>query len=533
MALIELKAAQVVLEGHPIFQSLDFALQSGQSMSVTGANGAGKTTFLRLLGGDLWPVDAESRCYGFGDKPTWSPLRAREQIAFVSPLAQERVVRLAQDGADGERGARLSARKCVSTGLFDSFLLHQKPTTEQQKQVERALARFSLNELAGRELQTLSQGQLRRVLLARALVKHPRVVLLDEAASGLDTGARDELFIALHSLSQSGVTFVFASHRAEELPAWTTRWTIGNGRIERESSGGTEARLQAPSSPVRSAASVIPRGHAEESNNADLPFSNEEPQVDSPACLLGMTKATGATSNRSPAVTKGGDERALVFELQNVSVFLDGTPILRDLNWVWTRGAHWQIAGENGSGKTTFLRLLGGELSPALGGEIKRLGQTNRPVWEWRRRIALVSPLLQARFHEALSVREAIASGWEGGFVAPRELSTDQQNAVEWALDEWDLRHLQRRRFDRLSYGQTRRVLLARALVASPEVVLLDEALDGLDAATRDFCFQKWQQLARNGTHFAFASHHAADFPGWVNGEIRLESGRMGAVSPG
>lgn len=488
MTLLELKAARVVLEGRPVFESLDFALDAGHSVSVTGENGAGKTTFLRLIGGDIWPVQAESRLYGFGDKPTWSPLRAREQIAFVSPLAQERVVRLAQDGADGERGARLSVRESVSTGLFDSFLLHQKPTAEQQEQVERTLAQFSLNELAGRELQTLSQGQLRRVLLARALVKHPRAVLLDEAASGLDIRSRDELFAALESLAQSGVTFVFASHRTDELPPWATRWRIQNGRIARERSNASGPQFQTP-----------------------VTSSSQN------------TVATGAT-----APTNASDEGAPLFDLQNASVFLDGTSILRDLNWVWPRGAHWRVTGENGSGKTTFLRLLSGEVSPTVGGQVVRLGQTNRPIWEWRRRIALVSPLLQARFHEALSVRDAVASGWEGGFVAPRELSSTQQNAIEQALDEWDLRSLQTRRFDRLSYGQTRRVLLARAFVAQPEVALLDEALDGLDTATRDFCFGKWEQLARNGTHFAFASHHEADFPDWVKGEVRLDGGKLG-----
>ena len=681
MALIELKKARVVLEGSAVFESLDFALQSGQSVSVTGENGAGKTTFLRLLGGDIWPVRAESRFYCFGDKPTWSPLRARQQIAFVSPLAQERVVRLSQDGADGERGARLSVRECLSTGLFDSFLLHQKPDKEQGAQVESMLARFSLDELANRELQTLSQGQLRRVLLARALVKGPRVVLLDEAASGLDAVARTELFGALESLDQSGATFVFASHRPEELPAWATRWTIESGRIEREVATGADLKkaLTRPQKPagglqlapafaqttpsiaqttpsiaqtapaiaqtmpvtaqtapsiaqtmpaIAQASSaiaqtmpvtaqtapsiaqtapvtaqtapaiaqtapviaqrrlVIPTERSDEESTFASPFATDErlPLDSSSLRSVGMTSLrcaitgvvcamAGASdegttraideakpvaderlpldspSLRSFAVTGAGCEAAgasdedttrateeakratPLFQLQNVSVFLDGAPILCDLNWVWRRGAHWRILGENGSGKTTFLRLLGGELPPALGGEVVRLGQSARPIWEWRRRIALVSPLLQARFHDALSVRDAVASGWEGGFMAPRELSSAQQSAVEDALDEWKLRELETRRFDRLSYGQTRRVLLARALVASPEVVLLDEALDGLDEATRGFCFDKWEQLAQRGTHFAFASHHEIDFPAWTNGEVRLEEGRLNVVS--
>ncbi len=110
MALVELKNARAVLEGMSVFDSLDFALDRNESASIIGPNGAGKTTLLRLLSGELWPVKAESRIFDFGSGPTWSPLRAREQIAFVSPLAQERVVRLSQDGVDGERGAFNSSR---------------------------------------------------------------------------------------------------------------------------------------------------------------------------------------------------------------------------------------------------------------------------------------------------------------------------------------------------------------------------------------------------------------------------------------
>ncbi len=554
MALIELKAARVQLDEQAVFQALDFELNAGQSVSVTGENGAGKTTFLRLLSGDIWPVRAESRRYFFGDKPMWSPLRARQQIALVSPLSQERAVRLAQDGADNERGARLTVRECVATGLFDSFLLHQRPTEEQQAQVDTLLEQFSLAELSEHELQTLSQGQLRRVLLARALVKCPRVVLLDEAASGLDERARTGLFVALEVLAQSGTTFVFASHRAEELPMWTTRWTIRNGRIEK---GADEigALFQTPSAPlspssIEPATFVIPGRNDEESIGARPSVSNEEPEVDPSSFLPAMTKVAGfststgakgsspttspnnplATANSTSSTSTAGDIQTLapLFHLRNVSVFLGGAPVLRALHFDWPRGAHLRVIGENGSGKTTLLRLLSGELPAAFGGTIVRLGErAPRPIWEWRRRIALVSPALQARFHDALPVRDALASGFEGGFVAPRALNKVQENALEDALDVWKLRGLQTRRFDRLSYGQTRRVLLARALVASPEVVLLDEALDGLDASTREFCLGVWQELAQNGTHFAFASHHDADFPAWTERGIELENGHL------
>ncbi|RYX84605.1 ATP-binding cassette domain-containing protein [bacterium] len=488
MPLVELKGARAVLEGHVVFDALNFQLGAGQSAAIVGANGAGKTTLLRLLAGDLWPQPAESRLFDFGGTPTWSPLRAREEIAFLSPFAQEKAVRLSMDGVDGERGARLTVRECVTTGFFDSFLLHQTPSAAQQQQVERMLRDFHLELFATRELETLSQGQLRRVLLARALVKGPRLVLLDEAASGLDARARDELFVALGNLEKSGTSFVFASHRSEELPVWAQGWTLAKGELTR----ADEHPIISPTPSVRT------------DNNALTQVLNQ-PQ----------------------------DTAESVFVLRDVSVFLGGNPILSHLDWRWPRGVHLRVRGENGSGKSTLLRLLSGDLVPAHGGHIERLGEVNpRPIWEWRRRIALVSPQLQARFHDAISVRDAIASGFEGGFVAPRQLEDSQHEAIERALDEWQLRPLTERRLDRLSFGQTRRVLLARALVASPEVVLLDEAIDGLDVAMREQCNAKWTQLARAGVHFAFASHHDEDFPDWTNEEIVLENSQIKSARP-
>ena len=491
MALVELRGARAVLDGFEVFDSLDFTLDARQSASIIGQNGSGKTTFLRLLSGELWPVRAESRTFDFGRGPTWSPLRARQQIAWVSPLSQEKTVRLARDGTDNERGARLSVRDCVATGLFDSFLLHQTPAALQQRQIEATLAQFQLQEIESRDLNTLSQGQLRRVLLARALVKNPRLVLLDEAASGLDVEARAGLFAVLEELAQSGTTFVFASHRGEELPLWTTMWKLEFGRLARVGTG-----ISPKATATKRVPEAVPPG-------APRHVVAHQSEPSSPHSLP-------------------------LFALRNASVFLDGNLILPRLNWTWPRGVHLRVKGENGSGKSTFLRLLGGELAPAHGGEIERLGESKpRPIWEWRRRIALVSPALQARFHDAMSVREAVGSGFEGGFVAPRELDDAQVETLEQVLDEWNLHPLETRRFDRLSFGQTRRVLLARALVASPEVVLLDEALDGLDGATREFCFDAWGKLARNGVHFAFASHHDEDFPAWTSGEIRFQEGRL------
>ena len=191
--LIQLENARVELDHRVILENLNWTLNSGAHAAIVGANGSGKSTFLRVISGQLWPRPARSRTFAFGEALTHTPLLARERIAHLSPEIQEKYVRQSLVGAEGERGWELTAREVIFSGWFDSALLHQTPDQAQRKRADELIEQFDLESLANRSYATLSQGQLRRVLLARALVKSPQVLLLDEACSGLDARARDAL----------------------------------------------------------------------------------------------------------------------------------------------------------------------------------------------------------------------------------------------------------------------------------------------------------------------------------------------------
>ena len=212
-----------------------------------------------------------------------------------------------------------------------------------------------------------------------------------------------------------------------------------------------------------------------------------------------------------------------LIELKIAAVTLEGQPIIAPLNWRWLRGQHFALIGENGSGKSTFLRLLRGQIAPVWGGAIERFGSDKRRSLEAiGRDIALLSPHVQARFADEMPVEAAIGSGFLDAYELWRPLTNDEKTRVDEISDTLELNDLRGRTFGKLSYGQTRRVLLARALVTAPQIVLLDEALDGLDAATRTRMGALLGQMAARGTHFAFASHHDADFPDWLTDELRF-----------
>ncbi|HEX8463912.1 MAG TPA: ATP-binding cassette domain-containing protein [Abditibacterium sp.] len=481
MPLIELRKATVWLEGRAVLHELDWRLERGAHFAVLGGNGAGKSTLMRLLAGQIWPRPHFSRGYDFGTGPTWSPLRAREKVALLSPEIQERFVRQSQAGADGERGWNLDARTAILAAFFGSELLHQRPDAEQERRADELISRLKLEDLASRALTTLSQGQLRRVLLARALISRPQVLLLDEACSGLDAASREEMLELLDGIARGGETTLgLTTHRHSEIvPSIQQVLTLENGRF-----------IEAP--------------------------------------RLALNRRLAEEQEASRLSDEFEDETLL--ELRNASVFLDGAPILHDLNWKLRRGEHFAIEGGNGAGKTTFLRLLRGELWPARGGVIERFGNP-KPMSRAAvgRQISLLSPALQARYNAEIPVETAVASGWFDALGEAGPLSAHQARKTREIIEKCGLSELSNRSLNRLSYGQRRRVLLARALVTEPQILLLDEALDGLDSASRAVWNGILAEVASRGTSLVVTSHHKADYPPFLTHVTRLDAGRISA----
>ena len=490
-SLISLANANIKLDNRLILRELNWHLNAGAHAAIIGDNGSGKSTFLRCIAGQIWPHPARSRLYAFGEAPTYTPLLARERIALLSPEIQDRYVRQGLVGAEGERGWQLSAREVVLSGWFDAALLHQTPTKAQGARADELLEQFDLTSLSARSYATLSQGQLRRVLLARALVKRPQVLLLDEACSGLDARARGALLEHIETLACGGqTTLVMTTHRADELvPSIGTVWEVRKRTIKM----ATEVA-------------------------AGLDFA--EKCRPSPTAIEPLPAKTDISAARCGSAATSV---AALIQLHQAAVFLDGTPVIAPLDWRWMPGQQWALTGANGSGKSTFLRLLRGQLAPAWGGSITRFGSDKRrSLAEIGRDIALLSPHTQARFDGEMAVEDAIGSAFLDAFELWRSLTGDERARVDEMMRQLELDDLRGRTFGKLSYGQTRRVLLARALVVEPRIVLLDEALDGLDGATRARMGELLGELARGGTHFAFASHHASDFPLWLTDELRF-----------
>ncbi|MEQ2007493.1 MAG: ATP-binding cassette domain-containing protein, partial [Limisphaerales bacterium] len=236
LPLVQLDDVSVSLAGKRILHGVNWRWQPGESWAVLGANGSGKSTFLRLVAGELHPdpVGGGRRTYGLNGELSTSAVGVREQIAFVSPEQQERYMNI--------EWIR-TGRDVLLTGFHQTDYLYQRLTTEQKSAAETLAEELRLGPLLRRDVQTLSQGEFRRVLIARALLGRPRVLLLDEFTDGLDAATRDALLAAVQRAAEKGTSVLLATHREDELlPALRRRLVLEEGRVaksERAASGRT------------------------------------------------------------------------------------------------------------------------------------------------------------------------------------------------------------------------------------------------------------------------------------------------------
>jgi len=207
---IDLRGVSVYREGRKAIAGLDWCLRDGEHWAITGRNGSGKSTLLGMLYG-AYPVALGGRLSRRGCPPG-TPLEAvRREIALVSPELQ----------ADYDAGSTLE--EVVVGGLRDTVGLDRPPTRRERARAREALDRLGLLPLANRLPREVSYGELRMALLARAFVKRPGLLLLDEPFTGLDRRRRRQLSAALSRLAREGTQLVMAVHHLDDLPAQVNR----------------------------------------------------------------------------------------------------------------------------------------------------------------------------------------------------------------------------------------------------------------------------------------------------------------------
>ena len=219
-------------------------------------------------------------------------------------------------------------------------------------------------------------------------------------------------------------------------------------------------------------------------------------------------------------------------EMKSVSVVRNGKYILKDIDLTIANGENVVILGPNGSGKTTLIKLFSGEIRPYYDGEgrsfMSIFGETKWNVFELRNKLGIVSMDLQNRFNNDVLVSDVILSGYFGSMDVFRNhtVTQDMVRAVYNAALRMGVEDKLERTIANLSLGEMRRVLIARALVSEPSMLILDEPMTGLDIVMKDAFRKMFDILTASGVNIIMITHELEDIPESVDRIIMLKDGK-------
>ncbi len=218
--IIDLKSASCFIEDKQVLRGIDWTVKPGEHWAVMGLNGSGKTSLLNLLNGYVHLSTGEMRVLGrrYG---AYDWRRLRKSIGFISSSIQGRLY-------GGE-----TALETVLSGIFSTIGLYDQPQKKDNARAQKALAGLRCGHLAPRRYETLSQGEKQKVLIARALVSSPKLLIMDEPCSGLDVFSREDFLSAVHAIGTGpSPALIYVTHHVEEiLPVFTHVLLLKAGQV--------------------------------------------------------------------------------------------------------------------------------------------------------------------------------------------------------------------------------------------------------------------------------------------------------------
>ncbi|MCI0704394.1 MAG: ATP-binding cassette domain-containing protein [Planctomycetia bacterium] len=476
MTVFELSNASVVRGEHAVLRDLNWTFREGDSWAIVGPIGSGKTTLAetllgrhRLETGSLhWPLFDRLRTTGRKiDFPSQvvTHVTFREDSRLFSYAGRYYQQRF--EFADSDTPLSLDQYLRINNSASDAELASM-------------CERFGISELREQPFITLSNGQTRRARLARALLTKPELLILDDPFIGLDAVARTDLTALLYELVNDGKRLVLIC-REEMVPKWITH--------------------------------VLKRGE----RNAERGMKAEAGQ------MVGSGSSVPRSAFRVPR------SEGEVLDLRDVTVTHAGHTILDRVSWSVRGGERWAVLGPNGSGKSTLLSLLCGDHPQAYSNHVELFGRrrgSGETIWDVKRNVGLLSPEFHLYFTEPLMAQRAAATGFFDA-LADRATSPEQNHRVKELFAAFGIAHLADRAFKSLSSGEQRLVLLVRALVKRPPLVILDEPFQSLDAKAIERC-RAWldSELGEDQT-LLFVTHELSELPRTVTRTLRLDKGRI------
>ncbi len=474
--IFQLTAVSLVYRARPAISAIDWRVCAGEQWACLGPNGAGKTSLARILSGQARHFSGEfSRAQ-----------QLRENGVGYVCFEQAKAL-CDRDRKLDDSEFRADATD-PGTTVRQLMLGGRPPDATFRHWVER----LGLQHLLERGVRRISTGEMRKSLLAAAILAQPELLILDNPLDGLDLAMQEEMRRIMEELLSSGQNVLLLCRQIEDIPEQVSHvLVLEKGRVL--CSGPRRAvladeRVQTLMNPPMPALAALP-------TPAPRPY----------------------------ALPVSGP----LIKLRDVAVSYSGVSVLKGVNWTLERGRHCCIAGPNGCGKTTLLSLITGDNHKAYGQDITLFGirrGSGESVWDIKQKYGQVDTQLHLGFARGMTVTEVVVSGFFDSVGLYDDWGDAQrEQSLQW-LAALGLSEYRQQGFDALSFGLQRMVLLARAMVKSPAILLLDEPTLGLDASHRRLILRAIDHIADNtDTQVIFVSHSPGDRPRCINQLLSFE----------
>lgn len=448
----------------------DWKINTQQSWGIFSADGDIGSLLGDLICDEISPNSGEIELNGLS-------------VAQVSLSEQQRLLERELEKDDTDFLDRIDQGSTVY-----SLILEQSQDTNLTEQLINDL---DLSHLKDSGFRVLSTGETRRVMLARALATQPDLVLLDNPFTGLDIAHRAALARYLHSLSQN-VQLLITFSRESDMPEWINS-------IALFSAGKLDSTMDKSSW----------------DNHPIIGQIKSQSKQQSEEMMSLIRQHQHSTPFNNP-----------IFELKNGTVEYTDKKIFTDLNWRIDKGQHWQVKGPNGCGKSTLLGLIFGDHPQCYSNDIDIFGKkrgTGETIWEIKQHIGMVSSALHLQYRVNCSALEVILSGFYDSIGLYNQPTRKEMNiANEW-LDILHMSQYKKTSFKQLEYGQQRLLLIARAIVKQPTLLILDEPYQGLDFLGRRLVKNTLELIAReNLSQLLYVSHYQEDRLDSIKNELEF-----------
>jgi molybdate transport system ATP-binding protein len=472
-ALMSLSNLTVKREGKTVLNQNEWTIHKGEQWVITGTSGSGKTSLALSIAGQLF-------FQGHIEHPF-----KREEILFVETQHHFRNLSNMDQFYYQQRFQASESEDSIT--VRDALSIQDRNKVDAE--MEMLLNKLHLLSILDRPLIQLSNGENKRLQIAKALRLRPRLLLLDQPFTGLDKEGRSLLESILEQLSSEGLTILLISSVFEIPPYITHVISHNQGHIDY---CGSVSQFQAPA-------------HTKNQASAMAPFLK----------LLAQNKKADFVH---------------AVRMKDVNIRYGEKHVLKDINWELKQGERWLVTGPNGSGKSTLLSLITGDHPQAFANDIwlfDRKKGSGESIWDIKKRIGLLSPEFHVYFDRSLSAYSVIGSGFFDTVGLFRPLSTAQEEQLHRCAQWLGVDKIIRRSLASLSLSEQRMLLLARALVKQPDLLVLDEPCQGLDWQQTDFFLQLVDDFcARLNTTLILVSHYSELVPACINRHLAIEEGR-------